>query len=56
MTPLTKDDLSKLTLSQEAQEHYSQPDEIKRLLSERKTYKRTYEAQQKEYYRIHKGI
>ena len=44
---LTNEELSKINLTKEALEHYSQPDEIKRLLVEREMYKRTYEEQQK---------
>ena len=44
---LTNEELSKFVLTQEALAHYSQPDEIKRLLIERETYKRAFEEQQK---------
>lgn len=45
--PLTKEELTKITLKPEDLAHYSQEDEIKRLLFERELYKRMYEEQQK---------
>jgi hypothetical protein len=42
---LTDIDLDKMKLTPEAQAYYSQPNEIKRLLVERETYKRLYEEQ-----------
>ncbi len=44
---LTKEDLDKITLKPEAIEHYSQPDELKKLLVERELYKRSFEEQSK---------
>ena len=44
---LTKEELAKITLNPEDLAHYSQEDEIKRLLFERELYKRMYEEQQK---------
>jgi hypothetical protein len=45
--PLTKEELDKIYLAPEAITHYSQEDELKRLLFERELYKRMYEEQQK---------
>ena len=44
---LTKEELDKITLKPEAIEHYSQPDELKKLLVERELYKRSFEEQSK---------
>ena len=44
---LTKEELDKISLAPEAITHYSQEDELKRLLFERELYKRIYEEQQK---------
>jgi hypothetical protein len=43
---ITKEELDKLNLTQEAQQFYSEPDNLKRLLIERETYKKAYVAQQ----------
>lgn len=44
---LTKEELNKITLKPEAIEHYSQPDELKKLLFERELYKRLFEEHSK---------
>jgi hypothetical protein len=44
---LTKEELDKITLKPEVIEHYSQPDELKKLLVERELYKRSFEEQSK---------
>ncbi len=44
---IPQETLDKLILTPEAKAHYSQENEIKRLLIERETYKRAYEEQQK---------
>jgi len=43
---LSQADLDKINLTQEAQEFYSDPNELKRLLIERAMYKKAYETQQ----------
>jgi hypothetical protein len=47
MPKLSQAELDKLILTPEAKAHYSQENEIKRLIIERETYKRAYEQQQK---------
>jgi hypothetical protein len=47
MPELSQAELDKLILTPEAKAHYSQENEIKRLIIERETYKRAYEQQQK---------
>jgi len=44
---IPQETLDQLILTPEAKAHYSQENEIKRLLIERETYKRAYEEQQK---------
>jgi hypothetical protein len=44
---IPQETLDSLILTPEAKAHYSQENEIKRLLIERETYKRAYESQQK---------
>jgi len=46
MPELSQAELDKLILTPEAKAHYSQENEIKRLIIERETYKRAYEQQQ----------
>jgi hypothetical protein len=43
---ITKEELDKLKLTQEVQQFYSEPDNLKRLLIERALYKKAYETQQ----------
>ena len=43
---LSQAELDKLVLTPEAKTHYSQENEIKRLIIERETYKKAYELQQ----------
>lgn len=47
MPELSQAELDKLILTPEVKAHYSQENEIKRLIIERETYKRAYEQQQK---------
>jgi len=44
---IPQETLDKLILTPEAKEHYSNENELKKLIIERETYKRAYEAQQK---------
>lgn len=46
MSEISQAELDKLILTPEAKAHYSQENEIKRLIIERETYKRAYELQQ----------
>jgi hypothetical protein len=50
MPELSQAELDKLILTPEAKAHYSQENEIKRLIIERETYKRAFEQQQ-EYFK-----
>lgn len=47
MPEIPQETLDKLILTPEAKEHYLQENELKKLIIERETYKRAYEAQQK---------
>ena len=46
MPELSQAEIDKLILTPEAKAHYSQENEIKRLIIERETYKKAYELQQ----------
>lgn len=47
LAEIPQETLDSLILSPEAKAHYSQENELKRLIIERETYKRSYETQQK---------